>query len=184
MLIDFGLVAHIQQLSMDNLKIAIVNLIANDYDALFDSLVSLEMLPIDADRSAVLPPLRRVLLTGMRTGSDLQRRAKNFGMISDDLGTIFYELPFQVPAYFALITRAIVVLEGIALVGSPDFDIFWAAFPFVLSRASSILGPIRTAQIIAGAAMAAQQLSVEDPTCDIASAAVASATLKGSNNFV
>lgn len=114
-LIDFGLVASIGRLSMDSLTMATVNLISNDYEALYDNLVSLEMLPTDADRSLVLPPLRRVLLQGMRSGSDLSRRAKNFQAISDDLSTIFYELPFQVPAYFALITRAIAVLEGLSL---------------------------------------------------------------------
>ena len=34
------------------------------------------------------------------------------------------------PAYFALITRAMIVLEGIAVTGDPEFDLFRAAYPY------------------------------------------------------
>ena len=36
----------------------------------------------------------------------------------------------SVPDYFALITRAMIVLEGIAVTGDPDFDLFRAAYPY------------------------------------------------------
>ena len=46
----------------------------------------------------------------------------------------------QVPSYFALITRALIVLEGIALIGNPNFDLFEAAFPFARRRALRLFG--------------------------------------------
>eukprot|EP00440_Ansanella_granifera_P060546 gb/GFBE01065622.1/.p1 GENE.gb/GFBE01065622.1/~~gb/GFBE01065622.1/.p1 ORF type:complete len:555 (+),score=115.17 gb/GFBE01065622.1/:1-1665(+) len=162
-LIDFGLVAEIGQLSMKSMATATVHLISADYESLFDDLVTLELLPQDADRRQVLPPLKSVLVQGMRAGSDIKRRAKNFQSIQDDLSVIFYELPFQVPDYFALITRALAVLEGIALAGDPEFDIFWAAYPFALSRARSVLGSRRTAGLLSvAAASAAQQMTAEE----------------------
>jgi len=33
------------------------------------------------------------------------------------------EIPFSIPPYFALIARALGVLEGIALTGDPDYRI-------------------------------------------------------------
>ena len=39
-------------------------------------------------------------------------------------------LYLSVPDYFALITRAMIVLEGIAVTGDPDFDLFRAAYPY------------------------------------------------------
>lgn len=42
---------------------------------------------------------------------------------------ITFDYPFRIPPYFALIIRAIGVLEGIALVGNPDFAIVDEAFP-------------------------------------------------------
>ena len=44
---------------------------------------------------------------------------------------ITFDYPFRIPPYFALIIRAISVLEGIALVGNPDFAIVDEAYPFV-----------------------------------------------------
>eukprot|EP00887_Chlorella_sp_A99_P006706 scaffold3.g6706.t1 len=51
--------------------------------------------------------------------------------LAADLAMITYTYPFRIPPYFALIIRAIGVLEGIALVGDPDFAIVDEAFPFI-----------------------------------------------------
>ena len=67
------------------------------------------------------------------------RRAQ-FSEVSRDLNSIFFEFPFAVPAYFALITRALIVLEGIALTGDRDFDIFRASYPFAIEHAARTLG--------------------------------------------
>lgn len=162
-LIDFGLVARIDRCSMDRLATAVVHMVSAQYDALFEDLVALDFLPAEADKAHILPPLQSVLEQGMRAGGDIKRRKKNFQSITDDLSTVFYEMPFNVPDYFALITRALAVLEGIALVGDPEFDIFWAAYPYALSKARSLLGDRRVAGLLtAAAARAAQQLSAEE----------------------
>ena len=53
----------------------------------------------------------------------------------------------QFQAYFALITRALIVLEGIAVHGDKDFDIFAAAYPYALRRALTLFGPSLTLHI-------------------------------------
>ncbi len=58
------------------------------------------------------------------------KRRKRFMAVSLDLNRIFFEYPFLVPDYFALITRAMIVLEGIAVTGDPEFDLFSAAYPY------------------------------------------------------
>ncbi|KAL3916390.1 MAG: hypothetical protein SGPRY_006839, partial [Prymnesium sp.] len=63
------------------------------------------------------------------------RKAK-FGAISRELNQIFFDFPFTVPPYFALITRALIVLEGIAVTGDPNFDLFTAAYPYAARHAS------------------------------------------------
>jgi predicted unusual protein kinase regulating ubiquinone biosynthesis (AarF/ABC1/UbiB family) len=47
----------------------------------------------------------------------------NFQELAGDLAQITFDYPFRIPPYFALVIRAIGVLEGIALVGNPDFAI-------------------------------------------------------------
>ena len=44
------------------------------------------------------------------------------------------------PEYFALITRALIVLEGIALTGDKDFDLFQAAYPHAAAHAARLFG--------------------------------------------
>jgi predicted unusual protein kinase regulating ubiquinone biosynthesis (AarF/ABC1/UbiB family) len=61
--------------------------------------------------------------------------ARSEQAISGELNEIFFDYPFQVPDYFALITRALIVLEGIALTGDPDFDLFAASYPYAVTRA-------------------------------------------------
>lgn len=161
-LLDFGLVAEIDdaKFNLRNHATACVNLINGDYDALLDDFVALGFLPENFNKQQVLPAIKSVIEQGIKSGGDIKRRKKNFQAISDDLGDIFFEMPFSVPEYFALVTRALATLEGIALVGDPEFDIFWAAYPYALSRVSSQLGVARTGRLLsAAAAQAAQELS-------------------------
>jgi len=161
-LLDFGLVAEVEDFNVSRLATVVVHLINADHEELLDDFIALGFLPHDIDKEKVLPPIKSVLEQGMRAGANIRRRTKNFQAISEDLGEIFYEMPFSVPPYFALITRALATLEGIALVGDPEFDIFWAAYPFALSRAAVILGPRRTGGLLtAAAAHAALQMPAQ-----------------------
>ena len=40
-----------------------------------------------------------------------------------------YEYPFRVPAYYALIIRSLVTLEGIAINVDPEFKVLSKAYP-------------------------------------------------------
>ena len=50
------------------------------------------------------------------------------------LAEITFEFPFRIPPYSALIIRAVSVLEGIALVGNPQFAIVDEAYPYISKR--------------------------------------------------
>ena len=67
-------------------------------------------------------------------------RRKKFMAVSNDLNLIFFKYPFLVPDYFALITKAMIVLEGIALTGDPEFDLFNSAYPYAFKRAIALFG--------------------------------------------
>lgn len=61
-------------------------------------------------------------------------RGISFNEVSNDLAKVTLELPFVLPPYFALIIRAIVVLEGIAITGDQDFVIIDEAYPYIAKR--------------------------------------------------
>ena len=52
------------------------------------------------------------------------------------------------PEYFALITRALIVLEGIAISGDKDFDLFNAAYPYAQKHARELFGAKQLASML------------------------------------
>jgi hypothetical protein len=58
----------------------------------------------------------------------------NFKAITDRFSELMYDYPFRVPARFALIIRAVVSQEGLALRLDPDFKIIAVAYPYVAKR--------------------------------------------------
>ena len=78
--------------------------------------------------------------------SAVATKRAQFSAISRDLNQIFFDFPFTVPEYFALITRALIVLEGIALTGDPDFDLFASAYPIAARHAAHIFGAAELAE--------------------------------------
>ena len=57
-----------------------------------------------------------------------------FQSMTNDLLTVLNDIPFSIPPYFALIARAVVTLEGVALTGNPDYGLVTEAYPFVARK--------------------------------------------------
>jgi predicted unusual protein kinase regulating ubiquinone biosynthesis (AarF/ABC1/UbiB family) len=83
--------------------------------------------------------------------ANLHSRKKRFFAVSYELNKIFFTFPFKVPDYFALLTRAMIVLEGIAVTGDPEFDLFSSAYPYAFKRAVNLFGFSDLSQIAAEA---------------------------------
>ena len=141
-LLDFGLCAIVDEAARKNMTQAIVHLLARDFDALVHSdSKELGFLPHDFDTTELKPILTKVLTGGvLESGSNMKLRKRKLMEISNELNEIFFRYPFQVPPFFALVTRGLGLLEGIALTGDPEFDLFRASAPYVTKRAVSILG--------------------------------------------
>ena len=77
-----------------------------------------------------MPALESVL--GGQLGDSVQDF--NFKTITDRFSELMFEYPFRVPARFALIIRAVVSQEGLALRLEPEFSIIRVAYPYVAKR--------------------------------------------------
>jgi len=141
-LLDFGLCAEVDEKSRNAMTAAIVNLITRDFDALVEKdAKELGFLPHDFDTQELKPLLTKILTVGLVDGgSDMRKRRRKLMEISNELNEVFFRYPFSVPPFFALVTRGLGVLEGIALAGDPDFDIFRASAPYARRRAVALLG--------------------------------------------
>ena len=141
-LLDFGLVATVTEDERAGMTKAIVNLLRGDYDALISAdAKTLGFLPDEVDVTDLRPVLETILRRGLlESGSDMNDRRRNLMAISDELNEVFFRYPFSVPPFFALVTRGLGLLEGIALAGDPDFDIFRASYPYATRRAVEAFG--------------------------------------------
>ena len=130
-ILDFGLMTEID----DNIKYgmieAISHLVHRDYESIVKDFVTLDFIPPNTDLTPILPVLAKVFDQALEGGG---AKNINFQDLAADLAQITFDYPFRIPPYFALIIRAIGVLEGIALVGDPDFALVDEAFPYISKR--------------------------------------------------
>lgn len=59
---------------------------------------------------------------------------KGFSAMTQDAITVLNDVPFSIPPYFALLGRALITLEGIALTGNEDYGLIMEAYPFVARK--------------------------------------------------
>merc|ERR1719238_2437444 len=149
-LIDFGLVAKIEQKDQDTMVSSIVHLANKDYAALVDDFIALEILPADCNRAKVIPLMDKALSPYVKGGGAKKYEEElkqmygmdgtaegtvgGFQAMTQDMLTVLNDIPFTIPPYFALIARAVVTLEGVALQGDPDYGLIMEAYPYVARK--------------------------------------------------
>lgn len=130
-ILDFGLMTKITDDQKYGMIEAIGHLIHRDYSEIGNDFVNLDFIPRNVDTKPIIPALARVFEAALAGGG---AKSINFQELAADLAEITFKFPFKIPPYFALIIRAISVLEGIALVGNPDFAIVDEAYPYISRR--------------------------------------------------
>ena len=128
--VDFGMMDMLSNDDRLTLTDAVVHLINKDFRALGHDFVRLGFLQPGTDLEPLVPALESVL--GGQLGDSVQDF--NFKTITDRFSELMFEYPFRVPARFALIIRAVVSQEGLALRLEPEFSIIRVAYPYVAKR--------------------------------------------------
>jgi len=130
-ILDFGLMTEITENQKYGMVEAIAHLINRDYTEIGQDFINLDFIPEGTDTRPIVPALTTVFDVALAGGG---AKSINFQELAADLAEITYEFPFRIPPYFALVIRAISVLEGIALVGNPNFAIIDEAYPYIARR--------------------------------------------------
>jgi predicted unusual protein kinase regulating ubiquinone biosynthesis (AarF/ABC1/UbiB family) len=128
--VDFGMMDSISDSDRLTLTGAVVHLINRDFSALAQDFVDLGFLNPNTELAPIVPALEEVL--GGALGDNVG--SFNFKAITDRFSELMYAYPFRVPARFALIIRAVVSQEGLALRLDPSFRIIRVAYPYVAKR--------------------------------------------------
>ncbi|MBC7972263.1 MAG: AarF/ABC1/UbiB kinase family protein [Verrucomicrobia bacterium] len=128
--LDFGMMSEVKPAQRYGLIEAIVHLVNRDFEGLAKDYVKLEFLTPDTDLTPIIPAFATVFNDALGTSV----AEINIKSITDQLSSLMYEFPFRVPAYYALIIRSLVTLEGIAINVDPDFKVLSKAYPYVAKR--------------------------------------------------
>ena len=128
--VDFGMMDSISDFDRLTLIKAIVHLINNEFLLLAKDFQKLGFLSEDQDLELLVNPLKEVL------GDSLGKEVGNFNFkeITDKFSQLMYDYPFRVPSRFALIIRAVVSQEGLALRLDPEFKIVKIAYPYIAKK--------------------------------------------------
>jgi hypothetical protein len=110
---------------------ATIHLANRDWPSLINDFVDLDFLPADCDRGVIIPVMDKILSPYLAGGG---AKAFNFQALSQDLLRSTLEIPFSVPPYMSLLARSVATLEGIALLGDPNYQMVAQAYPFVVRK--------------------------------------------------
>ncbi|WP_338038753.1 AarF/ABC1/UbiB kinase family protein [Neosynechococcus sphagnicola] len=128
--LDFGMMSEVEVPQRYGLLQAIVHMVNRDFEGLAQDYVNLGFLTEDTDLTPIIPAMAKVF--GNALGASVAEL--NVKSITDDLSALMYEYPFRVPAFYALIIRSLVTLEGIAINIDPNFKVLSKAYPYVAKR--------------------------------------------------
>lgn len=128
--LDFGMMSSVSPEQRFGLIEAIVHLVNRDFTALSQDYVRLGFLSAEVNFAGITQALAKVF--NPPPGQSLTEM--NFKDLTDQLSQIMFDYPFQVPAYYALIIRSLVTLEGIALSVDANFKVLSVAYPYVANR--------------------------------------------------
>ncbi len=128
--VDFGMMDTITNSDRLTLIKAIVHLINEEYFLLAKDFQKLGFLSKDQKIEQLVEPLKEVL------GGSFGAEVGNFNLknVTDKFSKLMYDYPFRVPSRFALIIRAVVSQEGLALRLDPQFKILKIAYPYIAKK--------------------------------------------------
>lgn len=128
--IDFGMMSDTPASARYAIIAHVVHLVNRDYEEMARDYYRLEFLDESVDVRPIVPALAAFFDDVLAASvSEL-----NFKTITDGLGAVLYQYPFNVPAYYALILRSLTVLEGLALITDPQFKVLAKAYPYMARR--------------------------------------------------
>jgi len=139
---DFGMVGRISPKLQTQMIDAFFHVVSRDVQGLGQDIINLDFLKPGVDPETVRPVVERLFQSYL----NLKLGDVNFKELTYDLAEVIYEYPFRLPANFTYVMRALMTLEGIAILTDPGFSFFETAKPyakeFMLRREGKIFGKL------------------------------------------
>jgi predicted unusual protein kinase regulating ubiquinone biosynthesis (AarF/ABC1/UbiB family) len=128
-LIDFGMVGVISKPLRESLVQLAQNMIQRNYDQVVTLLKKIGFLRRGADAELLAKAIALFMEQILGKGEDLF--SGDLGEIMDNMETLLYENPFQIPADFTFLGRALGTLFGLCVGLDPEINFLDEARPYV-----------------------------------------------------
>lgn len=130
--LDFGMMSEMPKDARLAVIQHIVHVVNRDYAGMARDYHHLGFIAEDIDPRPMVPQIRAYFEPRMSTK---KAAAVSFKTIIDGLEeVVFKNYPFSVPAFYALVVRSLVTLEGLALSIDPQYRVLAAAYPYLAKR--------------------------------------------------
>ncbi|HWP97846.1 MAG TPA: AarF/UbiB family protein [Syntrophomonadaceae bacterium] len=128
-MVDFGMVGHIPAELRDTLIEMVFSMVNRDFEKVVDSLTRIGFIRAGSDRELLGRAVSLFLEQTLGKAKDFS--SNDLHLILEDLEKLLYENPFQVPANFTFLGRALGTLYGICIKLSPGISFLDVARPYV-----------------------------------------------------
>ena len=148
---DFGMAGELSLDLQSQLVDAFFHIVDRDWMALLRDAVRLGFLRMDENDAAALEELGHLLI---KQYESVRIRDLAFNDMRQEVADVLYRYPFQIPAHFTFILRALTTLEGVGSKADPGFNFFAVARPyakeFMLKREGRYLGGKLISRVLRG----------------------------------
>ncbi len=134
-ILDFGMVVHLEASFKHHLIKASIAVARNDVDGIVNEAYELGIVEPGTNKAA-LRDLSELILEIQEQGKLSQQKVQQ--MINTFM-EYFYEFPFTLPAELVYLARAVSLIEGIGFIHDPLFDLLSVARPAVREMAKKVL---------------------------------------------
>src|SRR6266480_2890448 len=124
--VDFGMITSSVKQAMKDLFLSVVT---RDSETMVQALSQLGFIGKGANLAALESGLRSLLeqFYGLTLG---EVRELDYPEVAEEIGNLLYGQPFQIPAQYAFLGRAVSTLVGVSTGLAPDFDFIECATPY------------------------------------------------------
>ena len=127
--VDFGMVGTITSSVKQAMKDLFLSVVTRDSETMVQALSQLGFIGKGANLAALESGLRSLLeqFYGLTLG---EVRELDYPEVAEEIGKLLYGQPFQIPAQYAFLGRAVSTLMGVSTGLAPDFNFIECATPY------------------------------------------------------
>src|SRR2546429_1091224 len=127
--VDFGMVGTITSSVKQAMKDLFLSVVTRDSETMVQALSQLGFIGKGANLAALESGLRALLeqFYGLTLG---EVRELDYPEVAEEIGKLLYGQPFQIPAQYAFLGRAVSTLMGVSTGLAPDFNFIECATPY------------------------------------------------------